>query len=130
MEIITIRSSTEVYNVAISNWNLKTIEFQEVVKVIYLNRGNNVLGLYEVSKGGISSSVVEIKQIVSIALKVNASSLILIHNHPSGNLKPSNQDIELTKKLKLACDYFELALLDHLIISRNSFYSFNDESIL
>ena len=88
------------------------------------------LGIYELSKGGSTSSVVDIKIILSVALKTHSSSIIIVHNHPSGNLQPSEADKRLTKRLKSACDVVDLALLDHLIITKESFYSFKDNDLL
>jgi DNA repair protein RadC len=114
----------EVYQFVLLKWNLDLIEFQEETKLILLNRANIVLGIYELSKGGISGTIVDIRIILSVALKCNASSIILVHNHPSGNLTPSEADIKITDKLKNACELLEIYLLDHLIISKEGYYSF------
>lgn len=114
----------EVYQFILLKWNLDLIEFQEETKLILLNRANIVLGIYELSKGGISGTIVDIRIILSVALKCNASSIILVHNHPSGNLTPSEADIKITDKLKKACELLEIYLLDHLIISKEGYYSF------
>ena len=127
---VKITSSKTAYDLALSHWNLNIIEFQEEVKMILLNRANVVLGIHELSKGGVSGSIVDIKIVSSVALKCHSTSLVLIHNHPSRNLKPSQADITITKKLKKACKYVDLTLLDHLIISKDGFYSFNDEGML
>ncbi|MCJ7934752.1 MAG: JAB domain-containing protein [Chryseobacterium sp.] len=126
-EKIRISSHKQAYNLVIENWNLGTIEFQEECKVILMNKGNFVLGIYNVSKGGIDSSVVDIRIILAVALKCNATQLILVHNHPSGSLTPSNSDKNITEKLSKACDLLNLTLLDHLIITRNDYYSLNKE---
>ncbi|WP_077413880.1 JAB domain-containing protein [Chryseobacterium sp. JV274] len=127
-EKIRINSHKEAYSLVIENWNMGTIEFQEECKVIMMNKGNFILGIYNVSKGGIDSSVVDIRIILAVALKCNATQLILVHNHPSGNLKPSGSDQTITKNLKKACELLNVSLLDHLIITRNSYYSFNEEN--
>jgi DNA repair protein RadC len=124
---IKITDSKQAYDLAMDNWDLDVIEFQEIVKAIYLNRGNKVLGIFEVSKGGISGSIVDVRIILSVALKSNASGIILIHNHPSGNLNPSSSDIDLTLKIKEACKLLDYNFLDHLIISKEGYYSFKDE---
>lgn len=124
---IRITSHKEAYELIIKNWNLNIIEFQEECKVILMNKGNFVLGIFDVSKGGIDSSVVDIRIILSVALKCHASQLILVHNHPSGRLTPSNSDKNITEKLSRACDLLNLTLLDHLIITRNDYYSLNKE---
>ncbi len=123
---VFIKNSDAAYNLVLAHWNNNTIEFQEEVKVLLLNRANRVLGIYDLSKGGVSSSTVDIKIVLSVALKCHASNIILVHNHPSGNLKPSKNDISLTKKLKKACGYVDIVMLDHLIISKEGYYSFKD----
>lgn len=127
---IKITSSQIIFDLIISQWNSDIIEYQEEVKVVYLNKANIVLGVYELSKGGISGSVVDIRVILGIALKCNSTSIILAHNHPSGNLKPSDADRTVTKNLKEACRLLDISLLDHLIITKNYYFSFNDEGIL
>ncbi|REC75831.1 DNA repair protein [Chryseobacterium elymi] len=124
---VRITSHKEAYELIIKNWNLNIIEFQEECKVILMNKGNFVLGIFDVSKGGIDSSVVDIRIILAVALKCNATQLILVHNHPSGSLTPSNSDKNITEKLSKACDLLNLTLLDHLIITRNDYYSLNKE---
>ena len=129
--IDTIISTSEVsYKVALNNWNLDTIEMFEEAKVLFLNNALKVIGIYSLSKGGISSSVVDIRLILSIALKSISTHIILIHNHPSTNLRPSKADMDITSKLKTACEFLEIKLLDHLIINKESYYSFADEGLL
>ena len=127
---IKINNSDTARQVALSHWDLNIIEFQEEVKVILLNRANVVLGIYELSRGGSTSSVVDIKIILSVALKTHSSSIIVVHNHPSGNLNPSEADKSLTTRLKKACEVINLVLLDHLIVTRESYYSFKDNNLL
>ena len=129
-EKVKVISSQSVFELVINNWDLGIIEFQEEVKVVLLNRANVVLGIYEMSKGGISGTVVDIRIILAVALKSSASGIILVHNHPSGNLEPSDVDKHITTKLKQACSYLDIALLDHLIISKEGYYSFTDTGIL
>lgn len=127
---IKISNSKTAYDLALSHWSTNTIEYQEEVKLLLLNRANMVLGIHELSKGGTTACVVDIKMILAIALKCNANSIIVIHNHPSGNLNPSDADKSLTSKIKQACDIVDINLLDHLIISKDGYYSFKDESNL
>lgn len=124
---IKITNSEDTYNLFLSCWSKKIIELQEEFKVLLLNRNNQVLGIYPLSKGGVSSTVVDAKLVFSVALKCNASSIIIAHNHPSGNLKPSQSDLNLTKKLKQAGSYLDIDLVDHLIVTENGYYSFADE---
>lgn len=97
--------------------------------ILLLNRANKVISKHKISSGGISGTVVDPKVIFKIALENLASSIILCHNHPSGNLKPSNADIELTDKIKKAGDLLDIQVLDHLIISNEGFFSFKDDGI-
>lgn len=127
---IKINNSATARQVALSHWDLNIIEFQEEVKVILLNKANMVLGIYELSRGGSTSSVVDIKIILSVALKTHSSSIIVVHNHPSGNLNPSEADKRLTNRLNKACEVIDLVLLDHLIVTKESFYSFKDNNLI
>jgi len=125
---VKITNSKDSYELLLSCWSQKTIELQEEFKVLLLNRNHQVLGIYPLSKGGVSGTVVDAKLVFSVALKCNASSIIIAHNHPSGNLKPSEADIRLTQKLKEAGNYLDVKVLDHIILSREGYYSFVDES--
>ena len=129
-ERVKVTNSQIIYDLFISNWSLDLIEFQEEVKIVLLNRANIVLGIHDLSKGGVSGTIVDIKIILAIALKCNASGIILAHNHPSGNLVPSESDKEITKKLKNAGALLDLLVLDHLIITRVDYFSFNDNGIM
>ena len=125
-----VSNSKDLFNIVHNQWNKDTIEMYEEVKILLLNRANKVLGIYALSKGGLSSSVVDIRIILSIALKALASSIILIHNHPSGNLKPSKSDLDITKKLKSACELLDIVLLDHLIVTKGDYFSFADDGLI
>ena len=125
-----ITSPDKAFEILLHSWNKDTIELQEEFKVLLLNRANVVLGVYPLSKGGVAGTIVDVKLIFAVALKCNASGMILCHNHPSGNLKPSKQDIEITKKIKQCSELFEISLLDHLIISNFGYYSFSEEGNL
>jgi|SRR5450432_2695741 DNA repair protein RadC len=102
----------------------------EVFAVIFLNRGGRIAHFETVSQGGINGTVVDPRLILRQALQENAASLILCHNHPSGRLEPSQADKELTQKLKKASKYFDIKLLDHIIVSDEGYFSFADEGIL
>ena len=125
-----ISNSSKTYELILSQWNWKEIEMLEEVKVIFLNRNNIVIGVYNLAKGGISACTVDIRIILAVALKSLSTSIILVHNHPSGNLQPSQSDKEITKNLKEACKMVQIALIDHLIITKENYYSFADEGIL
>jgi len=125
-----IGSSKDTYGVLRQSWDENKIEFVEQFKVMFLNKANKVLGIYDVSTGGISGTVADPRVIFVAALKANACGIIISHNHPSGNLKPSKQDEQLTEKIKQGGQLLEIRLLDHVIISTEGFYSFADEGFL
>lgn len=125
-----ITSSFDAVKLVRKVWNDDTIEMQEEVKVILLNNSNLVLGVYSLSKGGVTASLVDIRLILSVALKCLATGIILVHNHPSGNLKPSSSDLSIVKKLKESCKLLDITLLDSLIITKESYISFGDEGLL
>jgi DNA repair protein RadC len=98
--------------------------------LLCLNRANKVIGFYKVSSGGFAGTVADPKVIFTIALNCAASAIIIAHNHPSGNLKASKADIDLTNKIKLAGDTLEINLLDHIIMTEDSYYSFADDALI
>lgn len=102
----------------------------EVFAVIFLNRSNKIIHFEIVSEGGITGTVADPRIILRKALEENAISIILCHNHPSGSLKPSRADEDLTRKIKEAASYFDIRVIDHLIVSDAGYYSFADEGIL
>jgi DNA repair protein RadC len=106
------------------------MEVQEVFSILLLDRSNKVLGINIVSMGGINQTLVDTKLVFSVALKALASSIILCHNHPSGNVRPSTADIQLTEKLRQAGQLLDISVLDHLILTADSYKSFADEGIL
>lgn len=124
---IILTSSQETFDFALSIWDLDTIELYEEFKTIYLNRANRVIGYRTLGRGDVSGVVVNIRLIILLALKCNASGLILCHNHPSGVLKTSQQDDKMTADIYNAAQQFHLKLLDHLIITRTSYFSYCDE---
>jgi DNA repair protein RadC len=131
---IKIKSSNEAFKVFSLIWDKDTVEYQERCYVLYLNKGNYILGYRLLSIGGISGTVVDVRSILGVALKCNASSIILCHNHPSGTHRPSQTDINLTKKLVSSGKILDVCILDHLILVPGSpdysFYSFADEGML
>jgi DNA repair protein RadC len=110
-------------------WSDK-IQYVEEFMVLCLNRSNKVLGWALISMGGQHGTVADPKVIFQIALKSNASNIILAHNHPSGTTEPSSADISLTNKIKSAGEYLDLTVLDHIILSAESYYSFGDDGKL
>ena len=124
-----IKSSQDVYKLLLDNWDKDTIELFEEGKIILLNQANRVLGLYSLSKGGITGTVMDPKLIFTAALKRGACHIILSHNHPSGNLKPSKADEDLTAKIKAAGKLLDITVLDHVIISSEGYFSLADEGL-
>lgn len=107
-----------------------TIELQERFIVLYLNSANEILGYYKHSVGSINATIADRRLIFAAAIASASVYLIVAHNHPSGNLKPSQTDIELTHRLKEAGKILDINLLDHLIITKLGYYSFADNSLL
>lgn len=106
------------------------VEHHEEFWIVLLNRANKVLGVSQIGKGGLAGTVADPKIIFQCALKANACSIIMAHNHPSGQLNPSQADISLTSKIKEAGKMLDLPLLDHLIMTAETFYSFQNEGLL
>ncbi|MCP2037324.1 JAB domain-containing protein [Chryseobacterium sp. HSC-36S06] len=125
-----ITQSKDAYDLIIREWDDNILEMIEEVKVIFLNRTNKQIGIYNLAKGGITGCVVDIRIILSIALKTLATGLILVHNHPSGNLNPSTEDRKITNELQKACEIMNITLLDHLIVTRKGFFSFSDANLI
>jgi len=125
-----IDKSQDVYLVLQEHWNFEIIEFIEEFKIMLLNRANRVLGIVNISQGGMAGTIADPKVIFAAAIKSAASQIILCHNHPSGNLTPSQADIELTKKLKRCGEILDIAVLDHLIITKDGFCSLMDEGMI
>lgn len=98
--------------------------------IVYLNNSNKILFKEQLSKGGITGTLVDVRLVMKQALEHGAVGLILAHNHPSGTLKPSSADKQLTEKLKIAAEVLDIKVLDHLIITQKTYFSFADEQIL
>lgn len=126
-ERLKLCSSKEVYKTLLDSWEDDNIELYEQFKFILLNKHNKVLGIVPISRGGISGTIVDLRLIFATACKANATGIILAHNHPSGNLQPSQQDIQLTKKIVAAGEILDIKVMDHLIITKEGFRSFSDE---
>ncbi len=124
-----ITCSRDAYNVFNAEWS-DAVAWREEFYIMLLNRANEVLALYRVSEGGVSGTVADPRVIFQVALGTNASGVILSHNHPSGNLTPSEADKDLTRKLKEAGRFLDIPVLDHLIVTPRTYLSFADEGIL
>lgn len=125
---LKITCSNDTYKFVSPNW--PDIEYRESFAVLLLNRGMQVLGITWISKGGVSGTVVDAKIIFQSALRANCTTLILIHNHPSGTLNPSTPDINITNKIKDGAKLLDMSVVDHIILSSEGYYSFADEGIL
>ena len=127
LEKIVVRSSRDIAEYLQAT--LKDYNY-EVFAVVFLNRANKINHFEIISKGGITGTVADPRIILKKALEEDATSIVLCHNHPSGNLQPSRADEELTRKIKEAANYLDIKIIDHIIVSEEGFYSFADEGIL
>jgi len=127
LEKTSIKNSSEIANY------LKVIlkdYTHEVFGVVFLNRANKIINFQIISTGGLTGTVADPRIILKKAIEVEATSMVLSHNHPSGNLKPSRADEELTEKIKHAAAYLDIKVVDHIIVSEEGYYSFADEGLL
>jgi DNA repair protein RadC len=126
-----ITNSDDACKVFLESWDKGSIEYVEEFKILLLNRANRVLGIANISKGGISGTVTDVRIILQYAIKTCASGIILCHNHPSGNLEPSESDKSITRKIKESCSLFDIQLLDHIIIiAEGKYHSLADNGEL
>jgi DNA repair protein RadC len=125
-----VKTSRDAADLLKQIWDENKIDFVEQFKVLFLNKANKVLGVFEVSTGGVTGTVADPKLIFVAALKANACSIIISHNHPSGNLKPSEPDERLTEKIKQAGQLLDIKLIDHIIVTSEGYYSFADEGLI
>ncbi len=126
-----IKSSEDASKLLYQHWNKNTIELQESFKVLLLNNSNKVKGIYQLSQGGITGTLVDLRILFAVVLKTLSVGIILTHNHPSGKLQPSDADKKITEKIKEAAALFDVTVLDHLIIAPNGdYYSFADNLML
>jgi DNA repair protein RadC len=126
-----IKCSKDAFDIFMENWDLDSIEHIEEFKLMLLTRSNKVLGIASISKGGISGTVTDVRIILQYAIKANASGIIICHNHPSGNVQPSETDSAITRKIKESGNLMDIQLLDHLIIvPEGKYHSMADEGIV
>lgn len=130
--IETINGAKDTHQLLIKRvYDEETIGYRETFKVLLLNNSNKIIGYTTISEGGLTSTIVDVRMILQTALVSNATSIILTHNHPSGNPRPSVHDDNLTKKIKSACELMDIRLLDHIIVTPyDSFYSYCDDGRL
>ena len=126
-----ITSSQDAAQVLFEHWDRDTIGLYESFKVLLLNNSNKVKGIFELSRGGITGTLADVRLLFGIALKTATCAVLLSHNHPSGKLEPSKADRDLTDKLKQAGELLDVKVLDHLIIVPNGdYYSFADNGLV
>jgi DNA repair protein RadC len=130
-ERLQVKCSKDAFDIFIGSWELDSIEHFEEFKLMLLTRSNKVLGIASISKGGISGTVTDVRVILQYAIKANASGIIICHNHPSGNLQPSESDLTITRKIKESGNLMDIQLLDHLlIIPEEKYCSMADEGLI
>ncbi len=125
-----VSCSSNAYKLFRENWDNLTINLMEEFKILLLDRNNSCMGIVPISKGGVSGTVVDAKLIFASALKARSCGIILGHNHPSGNLMPSEADKTLTRKLIVAGKYLDIRILDHIIITDEDYFSFADKDCI
>jgi DNA repair protein RadC len=126
-----ITSSSDAYQVLRQLWNEDTIGLHESFKVLLLNNSNAIKGVFHLSEGGITGTLVDIRILFAVVLKSLSVGIILSHNHPSGQLKPSGADQQITRKIQKAAKLLDIRVLDHLILApENGYFSFADEGLL
>ena len=125
-----IYSSEDAYKYLLPTYKEGTICYKEYFKVLFLNQASQILGYTLISEGGITETCADVRVILQAALLTNSVAIILAHNHPSGNLKPSRQDMEITKQVRDAAKLMRITVTDHLILTDAGYYSFADEGQL
>ena len=128
-ELMKITSSRDAYEIFKRVFNADTFDWCEEVIMLCVNNSNKVVGFHKVSSGGMTGTVIDVRMIFTTALKSLATGIIIAHNHPSGTLIPSDADKALTKKIKEAGKFLDINVLDHLIITDENYFSFQDEGI-
>jgi DNA repair protein RadC len=130
-EMPKIETPQSAHNIFKSIYDYNLIEYQEMFYVMFLNKANKVLGVHLISIGSVDGTVVDVKKCFQAAILANASGIILSHNHPSGNIKPSEADKKITSQIKEAGKILNIALFDHVIVSpEDTYFSFAEEGIL
>lgn len=125
-----ISKSEDVYEVLKNCYDEDTLQYRETFKILLINQANKVLGVSNISEGGITETGADIRLILQAALLGNATAIILSHNHPSGNIFPSSIDKTLTSRIIKAAALMNIRVLDHIIITSDTYYSFADEGML
>jgi len=131
LKSLSITNSKDVGALLFKNWDPDTIGLHETFKILLLNRSNKVKGIYPLSHGGITGTLVDLRILFAIVLKTLSVGIILAHNHPSGQLKASEPDKQLTQKIQQAAQLFDVKVLDHIILAPDGrYYSFADNGLM
>ncbi|WP_422350994.1 JAB domain-containing protein [Flagellimonas sp.] len=131
LKSLSVTNSNDVAKLLFKNWDNKTIGLHETFKIVLLNQSNKVKGVYPLSHGGITGTLVDMRILFAITLKTLSVGIILAHNHPSGQMRPSGADKELTRKIQRAANLFDVKVLDHIILAPDGrYYSFADNGLL
>lgn len=125
-----ILTSSDAYQALLPTFKEGTIDYKEYFKVLFLNQANQLLGYTLISEGGLTTTDVDVRIILQAALLTNSVALILAHNHPSGNLRPSQEDKNLTQKIKDAAQLMRITVVDHIILTSEGYYSFANEGMI
>ncbi len=125
-----VMGAQDAYKALLPTYKEGTINYREYFKVLLLNNANKVLGYTLISEGGLTCTAVDIRIIMQAALLANATAIILAHNHPSGNLTPSHEDKKLTESIRKAAALLQIRLVDHIIMTDESYYSFAESGLL
>ncbi len=129
-EMFPINSPEDAADYCRKCFNKSLIDWREEFIFIALSKGHKIIGHYPISSGGITGTVADVRMILQLALMSNATSIILSHNHPSGTLKPSEGDKDITDKVREACKYHDFSLLDHIIVTSEGYFSFSERGLL
>ena len=130
LETRYVRTAEDAYTILRPTYSDEDIEYRESFKVLFMNQNFKVLGWTTISEGGITETPADIRMILQAALLCNATCITVCHNHPSGNLIPSRDDDRLTEKIRKACEIMRIHLVDHLILTDNSYYSYREKGRL
>ncbi len=125
-----VACARDAYNVLLPTYREGTINYKEYFKVLLLNNANKVLGYTLISEGGLTNTMVDVRIILQAALLANATAIILAHNHPSGNLTPSHEDKKVTQEIANAAKIMQIRVVDHIIMSDESYHSFAESGLI
>jgi len=128
-ERVSIKSANSVYRI-VKPFFEPYMDYREGAYLVLMNKGNELLGVSELSKGGIDSTVLDIRMIAQLSLLSNATNIIVVHNHPSGTLKASDSDISISKRILESMRQFNILLLDSIIVSSEGYYSLSDNNLI